>query len=367
MDKPILTVKETVCDLPRGARNPRNSEGDFARLQNGDILFAYSRYCGGDGEDDSPCDIAGMLSRDGGKTFTPLPELLVPASAHGVRNLMSVTLRRLPNGELCLFYLCKYPPLSGYFMRRALREDVPVFGAPEPVIPVEDGIYTVVNNCRVLITESGRVLVPAARHAVVREADGRESGEYFAESALYEADADGRNWRRLPHTFRLPQPGHSETGLQEPGVAELPDGRLYAYFRTDRAFQYESVSADGGETWTAPTQSPFTSPESPMLISRNPFSGLYFAFWNPIPLYNGRIAPDSPWIDAGRSPFVMAVSENGVDFSPFVALEDDPTHGYCYPAVHFLSEKELLLSYCCGGPADGTCLTRTRILHLQIE
>ena len=202
---------------------------------------------------------------------------------------------------------------------------------------------------------------------IAASADGRESGEYFAESALYEADADGRNWRRLPHTFRLPQPGRSETGLQEPGIAELPDGRLYAYFRTDRAFQYESVSADGGETWTVPTQSLFTSPESPMLISRNPFSGLYYAFWNPIPLYNGRIAPDSPWIDAGRSPFVMAVSENGVDYSPFVVLEDDPTHGYCYPAVNFLSEKELLLSYCCGGPADGTCLTRTRILHLQIE
>ncbi len=365
MDRPIILHKEIVCDLPRAAGNPRNSEGDFLCLHDGAILFAYSRYCGADGKDDSPCDIAGLLSRDGGRTFSPLPDLLASASDHGAQNIMCVSLRRLPNGEACLFYLCKYPPLSAYYLRRALREDTPVFGTPEVVFPAEEGVYSVVNNCRVCVTHDGRLLVPAARHAVVREG-GREVGGYFADSVLYEADSDGRHWRRLPHLFTLPQPGHSETGLQEPGVVELPGGKLYAYFRTDRAFQYESISDDGGRNWSTPTQSLFTSPESPMLIARNPFSELYYAFWNPIPLYNGRIAPDAPWIDAGRTPFVMAVSKDGTSFSPFTVLEDDPTRGYCYPAVHFLGEKEMLLSYCCGGPDDGMCLTRTRIVRAEL-
>ena len=103
-----------------------------------------------------------------------------------------------------------------------------------------------------------------------------------------------------------------------------------------------------------------------MLIRRNPYSGLYYAFWNPIPEYNGRIGPNAPWIDAGRTPFVMAVSDNGTDFSEYTVLEDEPTHGYCYPAVYFLDDKTLLLSYCCGGPEDGNCLTRTRISRITL-
>ena len=368
MQKPVIERRTVAAELRRGADNPRNSEGDFATLQNGDILFAYSRYTGSDGEDDSPCDIAGLLSHDGGHTFTPLPHLLAAASEQeDAPNIMSVTLRRLPNGELCMFYLCKHPPLSGYYLRRAVCEEEARFGRPEAVIPERDGVYYVVNNSRVLITSDGVVWIPAAMHNVIRNADGQEEGDYFATAALFTADGDGKNWREMPHRFALPQPGYSETGLQEPGLTELADGRLYAYFRTDRAFQYESVSADGGNHWTTPTQSRFTSPESPMLIARNPYSGLYYAFWNPVPLYNGRLDPDAPWIAAGRSPFVMAVSENGMDFSPYTVLEDDPTRGYCYPAVHFLNERELLLSYCCGGPEDGSCLTYTRITRLTLR
>lgn len=366
IENPTVLSREIVCELPRGTDNPRNSEGDFALLQNGDILFAYSRYRGTDHEDDAPCDIAGMISHDGGLSFEPLPRLLVRAADHGVQNLMSVSFCRMPGGELCLFYLCKHSPESAYYTRRATDKDETVFGEAVTVIPPKKGIYYVVNNSRVCVTDGGRLLVPAAMHRITRRADGTRSACYYAKSALFTSD-DGTSWRQTPHVFSLPQRGYSETGLQEPGVVELPDGRLYAYFRTDRAFQYESVSADGGERWSAAIQSRFTSPESPMLIRRNPFSGLYYAFWNPIPEYNGRIAPDAPWIDAGRTPFVMAVSENGTDFSAYTVLENDPTHGYCYPAVSFLDAKTFLLSYCCGGPDDGNCLTRTRIVRIVVK
>lgn len=364
LQKPAIRSREIVCELPRGTDNPRNSEGDFAVLHNGDILFAYSRYRGNDSEDDAPCDIAGLLSHDAGRSFEPMPELIVRAADHGVQNLMSVSFCRTADGELCLFYLCKYSPQSAYYMRRATRENETIFGKATAVIPPKKGVYYVVNNCRVCKTADGRLYVPAAVHRIVRNSDGEASGEYYAKSVLFTSD-DGSAWRRLPHTFSLPQRGYSETGLQEPGVGELPDGRLYAYFRTDRAFQYESVSDDGGKSWSTPIASRFTSPESPMLIRRNPYSGLFYAFWNPIPQYNGRTAPDAPWIDAGRTPFVMAVSQNGVDFSAYTVLEDDPSHGYCYPAVCFTNEKTVLLSYCCGGPADGNCLTRMRIVRME--
>ncbi len=335
-------------------------------LRSGNILFAYSRYHGKDHSDDASCDIAGMLSRDGGKSFEPLPYQLAGASEHDVQNLMSASFVRFPDGRLGLGYLCKYSPESAYYIRCASDDDETVFTDPETVIPPKRGIYYVVNNCRICVTSGGRVIIPAAVHKIVRNPNGAQDSEYYARSVLFASDA-GQNWRRLPNVFSLSQRGYSETGLQEPGVMELPDGRLYAYFRTDRAFQYESISADSGRTWTKPVQSRFTSPEAPMLIRRNPFSGLYYAFWNPIPNYNGRISPDAPWIHAGRTPFVMAVSENGTDYSPYTVLEDDPSHGYCYPAVCFLDEKTFLLSYCCGGPEDANCLTRLRIIRVSLK
>ena len=68
-------------------------------------------------------------------------------------------------------------------------------------------------------------------------------------------------WRlRTPRAFRRVRLvfaeayGHSETGLQEPGISVLPDGKLYGYFRTDRCFQFESFSDDNGK-WLDPTSS----------------------------------------------------------------------------------------------------------------
>ena len=363
---PQILSREIVCELVRKEGNPRNGEGDFAVLKNGDILFAYGRFHGSDRHDDAPCDIGGMISHDGGKSFSELSDLLVRAADHGVQNVMCPSFYRIANGKLVLFYLCKHAPESAYYMRRAIGPDETTFSDAQVVIPLKKGTYYVVNNSRICPTSDGRLLVPAARHKVIRKANGRRSGEYFADSVIF-SSSDGYTWSQMPRVFSLPQRGYSETGLQEPGVVELPDGALYAYFRTDRAFQYESVSSDGGTRWTTPMQSRFTAPESPMLIRRNPYSGLYYAFWNPIPEYNGRIPDGAPWIDAGRTPFVMAVSENGSDFSPYTVLEDDPAHGYCYPAALFLDDKTMLLSYCCGGPEDGNCLTRTRIVRLTFD
>ena len=39
-------MQEHIFDLPHGVGNPRNSEGSFVRLQDGRILFVYSRYNG---------------------------------------------------------------------------------------------------------------------------------------------------------------------------------------------------------------------------------------------------------------------------------------------------------------------------------
>lgn len=363
MNKPVILKSETAAELIRGNDNPRNSEGDFAVLKDGSILFAYSRYHGSSPEDHDPCDIAGMISHDGGENFEHLPYLLASSEEHSTENIMSVSLCRLDDGTLCLFYLAKFGANSVYYMRRA-AEDETHFGKPEVCIDFTDDIYYVINNCRVLKLPDGSLLVPAACHDIINRNSARNM-TYFAKSRIFGCDSNGKNWHAVSDYIEMPNAGHSGTGLQEPGLALLPDGRLYAYFRTDRCFQFESFSSDNGKTWSVPVPSRFTSPESPMLISRNPYTGIYYAVWNPVPNYNGRYHEDV-WCHAGRFPFVMAQSENGIDFSGLTAIEDIPDYGYCYPAIHFLNEKEMLMSYCCGGKDDVKCLTRTRIKKIRL-
>lgn len=366
MNQPIVKYSEPVRLLPPQQNNARNSEGDFARLKDGRILFVFSRYNTDNSHDDAKCDIAALYSDDDGQTFPGEPVVIVPASAHNTLNLMSVSLLRLQNGKLAIFYLCKKDPFSEVYMRLA-NEDETAFGDPVKCMPFDEESYNVINNARIVQLKNGRILIPAAKHEVKTYENGDRHAEYFGKCRVYGSDDDGKTWKNLARFIELPNPGYSETGLQEPGIIELPDGRLYQYFRTDRMFQFESFSEDNGEIWTTPIPSRFTAPESPMLIRRNPYSGQYFAFWNPIPLYNGRLDPNEKWVHAGRNPFVMAVSDNGLDFSSFVVLESEEDHGYCYPSVFFLNEKEMLLSYCSGGPEDGMCLAKTTIRKVVIE
>lgn len=367
MTKPIIDSQKTVYQLNITENNPRNSEGDFAELNDGSILFAYSRYTGNDAHDDASCDIAGLISFDKGNTFKPLDHLLATAKELNTKNIMSVSLQRLQNGTLCLIYLCKKGPNSEVWLKRADTSDETKFGEPELCIPQKNNIYYVVNNSRTCITDTGNILLPLAQHPIKKDKKGNRHGIYYGYCKIFSSDQNGANWHELSDNIKLPLFTKTKTGLQEPGLLFLPDGKLYCYFRTDLYFQYESISEDYGKTWSKPVKSQFSSPDSPLLIRKNPYSNKYYAIWNPIPNYNGRIDLKQRWVNAGRTPFVIAESDDGINFSHYTIFEDDPKRGYCYPAIHFLNDKEMLVSYCCGGPDEGMCLTTTRITKLTLK
>lgn len=362
-----ITSSKIVSLLSPSDGNPRNSEGDFITLADGTIMFAYSRYTGGR-NDHSPCDIAAVFSHDGGNSFNDEPLILVRASQHGVRNIMSVSLMRMANGDIGLFYLVKNDGTgtSSYVLRRS-SDDGKSFGEPVECIPQGFPGYYVVNNSRVLRASSGRLFIPAAYHRSGIGDEGYIRSEGYAVSHFFYSDDDGITWEESRQALTLGGQSETGTGLQEPGVVELFGGVLYAYFRTDRMYQYESVSLNGGKSWFAPQTSSFTSPASPMKIAVNPYSGLYYAVWNPVPNYNGRKADAKGWITAGRTPLVMSCSNNGIDFCEYAVIEDDPARGFCYPAIHFLDENTALLAYCSGGAEDGVCLSRTTIRKISFD
>jgi len=96
--------RKAVLRLSPAPGNPRNSEGDFVTLQDGRLLFVYTHLTGGSG-DDARAYLAGRFSSDGGQTWSQRDTLILPNEAR--QNVMSVSLLRLKNGKIALFYLRK--------------------------------------------------------------------------------------------------------------------------------------------------------------------------------------------------------------------------------------------------------------------
>jgi hypothetical protein len=123
------------------------------------------------------------------------------------------------------------------------------------------------------------------------------------------SDDDGKTWYKTEAELECPFPSNPD-GYEEPGLYELPDGRLWCYIRTSLGFQYESFSRDNGITWTAPEPNMFfSSPCSPMHV--RDCGELTVAIFNPVPEHLLR-EESEPW---GRTPFVMAFStDRGLTF-----------------------------------------------------
>ena len=358
-----------LFDVAPGPENPRNSEGAFLPLKDGRIAWLYSRYRGTSSDDHAYAEIAAIYFD--GTRFSE-PEILVkPAPGTDETNCMSVSAARMDNGDAAVFYLIKHTGVRSEYVMRRSADEFRTLSDPVPVTGLTRPSYHVINNDRVIRTSNGRWLTAGARTLSEMATDEeRAQSDGRAKAAVYESRDDGRTWRRISDFVALPGGAHSRTGLQEPGLCELPDGRLYAYFRTDLGRHYESFSENGGVSWSAPQPSAFTAPPSPLLVKRNPYSGKYVAVWNPVPenpfRYLHEKAP-SVWT-GGRTPLVLAESDDGLRFSSPVILEDDPEAGFCYPALYFTGEKEFLLSYCAGNGRNGDemCLVRSRIAKVEL-
>lgn len=353
-------------ELKPGPGNPRNSEGDFIQTKNGDILFVYSRFKLDDPDDDAPSDLYFLRSTDGGKSFPGEPQVLFTCEEEKGKNIMSVSLLTMANGDLGVFYLNKE---DDYLVRLYLRRsaDDGKTWSERTLCTTQQGCF-VVNNDRVVRLASGRLIAPAAVHRkgyLYTEGDGRGNFmDYKSDTVFFISDDDGCSWRISQTKCCMPFTGNSVTGLQEPGVIELQDNILWAWARTDLGRQFEMFSLDGGDVWTTTQPSRFTSSCSPLSMKRLP-NGNIIAIWNPIPGYNGR--ETFPKWTGGRNPLVYAIStDNGKTFSDPIAFESEEGHGYCYISI-FVGEDAILLGYCAGGQEDGSTLCMTRIRRIPMS
>ena len=351
-----ITPGEITLELPPGEGNPRNSEGSFVKLDDGRILLAYTRYSGGRGDHDA-ADIAGRHSADGGRTWTQ-DEIIL--RNEGDWNIMSVSLLRLRDGRVAMLYLVKNRDYDCRPRLRVSSDEARTWSDPVTVIP-RPGYY-VVNNDRLVQLRSGRLVVPTSPHEHVTEGDPPKAKLAPGAVAFWLSDDGGGTWRQgSGGALAMPVAG-SKSGLQEPGVVELADGRLFAWCRTDAGCQYGMYSSDGGETWTAPAPTDFICPCSPLSLKRIPATGHLLAVWND---HSGAF-PMTP--EKGRQPLVAAISrDEGRTWENRRQVESDLSRGYHYTAIMFPDDRNVLLGYCAGPKRPGNQLGTLRVRRFPLE
>jgi BNR repeat protein len=337
---------EVVLNLDPGPNNPRNSEGDFIQLEDGRILFVYTHFTGGGGDHDSAY-LAGRYSSDGGRTWTSEDSVIL--SNEGGMNVMSVSLLRLQDGAIGLFYLRKNDVYDCIPYLRRSTDEAQTWGEPVRCIP-DDG-YFVVNNDRVLQLPSGRLIVPASLHSERTEFVNR------GKAMCYYSDDNGATWRRSKTVLEAPP--DSRSGLQELGVVRLGDGRLMMFCRTDQGSQFRSYSEDDGVTWSQAEPMNLLSPVSPATIERLADTGELLIVWNN---HEGI----DPALKNKRTPHVIALSsDDGGTWTKHQTLEDNPEGWYCYTAMERVGDH-VLLAYCAGDSTIGG-LNRTRIVRVSLD
>lgn len=290
---------------PATSENPRNSEAAIVPLLNGSLLLAWTEFYAGIGADHGPARIVGRISTDIGRTWGDKYTLV---ENDGGCNVMEVNFLRLKSGGLALFHCQKNSESTDCrVMLRTSPDDGRTWGAAKQISP--DSKYTGLTNGRSLMLKSGRILLEAW-----------ENGDSYC----YLSDDDGATWRASARV-------RPEKGSWEPACIELKDGRVLMLMRTGMGGQYQSVSADGGETWSAPVATELVGTAAPVALSRIPSNGNLLAIWN-----------HNPGAKT-RNPLTCALSnDEGETWGAFKNLEDTPGDAWAYPAVTWAGDDALI-------------------------
>ena len=325
-----------ILEIAPRPGNPRNSEGDFIRLKDGTLLFAWSCfYEAGSIEnaswDNGGANIVFRRSFDDGETWSSEDEMLVRNDA---MNVMSVSFLRLPDGRIALFYVRKLSARESEIVMRTSPDEAKSWS---DAVKVSSGLpkgYYILNNARVIRLATGRIVMPLALHR--ENAEGRLAKE--ASLVCVFSDDAGATWR-AGATVEVHEADGTLVDTQEPGVVELKDGRVMMWARTSFGSQYAGLSNDGGMTWGAFGPTGLIGPRSPATVRRLK-SGALVAVWN-----DHRLNPEL--VPRGRrAPLSVALShDEGRIWQKSVPIEENLANFFCYTAL-YERDDGILLAYC---------------------
>lgn len=374
-------VGKEVLFLSTSEFNPRNGEGTLLRLKDGSIIYAFTEYYGDCGKDHGIARISACYSYDEGESWSD-KEILIEKDEKA-QNIMSANLLRLPSGNLGIIYLRKeINEEKGCYCMPVFREskDEGKTWSDYSYCTDKMGYYCPFNSTA-LVLKSGRIIFPVSYN--MKQYDvfklGIDSGlpECGSYIKLLYSDDSGKSWNEYEHKFKSPY--GFDIRITEPSIYEHDNGDLWVWMRTQAGHQYQSVSSDGGKSWSAVCPNfLFASPDSPMQVRK---VGKYtVSVFNPIPFFAVSSAKEE-WLAPKRTPLLLAVSENdGMEFShentndnkvlakyceeKLFYIEDDLNESYCYPAILDCGDYFLVAYYHSAGTPR--CLNASKIMKIYL-
>lgn len=307
----------------------------IAELPNGDLVAAFF---GGTKERNPDCVIWVCRKEKGSKQWTAPVEVADGVQSPTLRKACwNPVLYQVPGGELLLFYKIglNVPDWTGHVIRSA---DGGRTWSKSEQLP--DGILGPVKNKPEWI--DGRIISPSSTE-----------GEGGWRVHLEISDDRGKTWRKVgplaaaealptplqkagesltPDNTDDPEAGdaiatagkHTILAIQ-PSILVHKDGRLQLLCRSRNGFLATAWSSDRGETWTELSLSnvPNNNSGTDAVTLKD---GRHLLVYN-----NFRTVPGER--KGPRTPLTVAMSEDGINWTPVLVLEDSPVSQYSYPSV----------------------------------
>ncbi|MCC7349337.1 MAG: exo-alpha-sialidase [Phycisphaerales bacterium] len=313
--------------------NPRHSEPAMIELKDGSLMIVWQEFDGSElgADDHAPGHLSTMVSRDGGMSWGERRVLV--ENLPGDVNVFSPSLIRSREGDILMVFfrynefVPEKPPSTTAYLWRSCDEG-------KTFTPV-----SLLWSCRPLAfasgvikrLKSGRLLMPICRQTgqVWSPTDHEVSGSAYS-------DDDGRSWTISDGWVDLPM-----RGAMEPHVAELPDGRVMMVARTQLGAVFQSISSDGGITWSKGQTTGLKAPESCPELVNLPDSDDLLIVWN-----NSEYDMKFGSHYGKRSPLTLAVSKDGAKtWSAPKNVVDDPKRCYTNPVIYFMRSGRCVLAW----------------------
>jgi len=315
---PTTLKIEKLYEIDNGYRN---GEGAFILLRDNRLAYIYTCFNNGV-NDNSSSDICIIKSKDEDKKKWSTPEILI--NNHGIENIMSVSLLRLPDNSILIQYLEKNSCNDLKIVRRYSFNELETVSQPY-YLDTHEG-YNVVNNDRVLLYNN-HIYTPISRHLCK---DGNFTYAGIMELSITDTDIKGYSEIINIDT------NDSSAIFQEPGIINLNrKGRMLMWFRNSTNNMFISKSDNYGKSFSQPIQIGIkTVPYSPSSIKR--YKEDLFLVYNKWDKNNK---------NNKRTPLILSISKTelaSLDYE--YILEDDNNSEYMYTSMYKLN-KDLFLAY----------------------
>jgi len=325
-DIKIFTVAEAPPELPR------HGSATVVELRAGRLLLAWMESLGGDtiGHDHAPTQIATMISRDGGYSWTD--RKIVLENHPGDINIHYPCYLRLRSGDILFFHQRLHqlapgePQRSSSFVCRS-SDDGETFSPDESIDILR---HTGVAANEPLQLSTGRIILP------IQDVQGDWCGDsdHQLNGTCY-SDDEGRTWTMCTNWVDLPL-----RGAMEPHIVERKDGSLLMYMRTQLGAVFQTGSEDGGASWSLPQTTGLRAPESMPCLVKIPSTGDLLVIWN-----HSDFMPDYDHCGK-RTPLTTAISrDEGRTWENFKNIETDPGYEFTNPSCFFTREGKVMIFY----------------------